>query len=367
MELLKEFLHQIVDAEASDVHIKPGQPPVYRLDGHLAKAECEPLSAGDVNAFIAEILTPELMKEYLEKREIDFAWNFQENARFRVNLFCSGNQPTLALRFVKNHIPTFDQLNLPEVLKKIARFPRGIILMGGSTGSGKSTTLAAIVDHINSNDFRRVITIENPIEYLFTDKQCIISQREVGLDTPNFNSGFKNALRQDPDIVMIGEIRDRDSVATAMAAAETGHLILSTVHVENAAQAVSRILDMFGAEERTQIRMVLSATLKAVVCQRLVPDVNGRVRPAVEVMINTPIVKKLIADENIDSLHTAIETGKEDGMQNFNQSLFAMAQAGHITEETALRFASNPEALRMNFRGIFLDNSKRIVGSGLKR
>lgn len=367
MELIYDFLHQVVEAEASDVHLKPGQPPIYRLEGHLSKADCEPLTAEDLNSFIHEILTDEMMAEYLQKKEIDFAWNFREDARFRVNLFCSGNDPTLALRFVKNQIPNFEQLHLPEVLKKISLTPRGIILLCGSTGSGKSTTLAAMVDHINTNEFRRIISIENPVEYLFLDKQCIISQREVGLDTPSFEIGFKNALRQDPDVIMIGEIRDKDSVATAMAAAETGHLILSTIHAENSPQAVSRILDMFPADERQQLRMVLANTLKGVISQRLVPDVNGRSRPAVEVMVSSPIVKKLIAEENLEALQTAIETGKEDGMQNFNQSLFEMAQAKIITEETALRFASNPESLRMNFRGIFLDNSRRIVGTSLKR
>jgi twitching motility protein PilT len=362
MNLIKEFLAQAVEAQASDVHLKPGQPPIYRLQGQLAKADAPAVTVEDIQELVEEILSEEHKVEFHKRHEIDFAWNFRENARFRVNLFRSGGEPTLALRYVKNRIPSFEELNLPEILKQIALSERGIVLMGGTTGSGKSTTLAAMIQWINTHDFRRIITIENPIEYVFRDENSIISQREVGLDTVGFHTGLKNALRQDPDVVMIGEIRDRDSVATAMGAAETGHMIFSTIHIDTAAQAVNRILDLFPAEERTMMRMVLASTIKAVICQRLVPDVRGRVRPALEIMISTPIVRKLITEENNESLSTAIETGGEDGMCNFNQSLYAMYKAGHVDQETALMYASNPETLKMNFKGIFLDNSKRIVG-----
>ncbi len=362
MELIYEFLAQAVHADASDVHLKVGQPPIYRLEGDLTKADAPPISLEDLTNFVNDILSPQLKDIYLRNNEVDFAWNFAGAARFRVNLFSSGNEPTLALRYVKNRIQTFQDLNLPRILSDIAMFPRGIVLIGGTTGSGKSTTLASMIEHINSSEFRRIITIEDPIEYIFQDERSIISQREVGFDTASFKLGFKNALRQDPDIIMVGEIRDPDSVSTAMSAAETGHLILGTVHVDTAAQAVTRILDMFPAEERVQWRLALANTLRAVICQRLVPDVYGKSRPAVEIMINTPIVKKLIMDENLERLNTAIETGGEDGMMTFNQALFKMTKDNHITQETALLYASNPEALKMNFKGIFLDSSKRIVG-----
>lgn len=362
MDLIYDFLAQAVHADASDVHLKVGQPPIYRLEGDLMKADAPPLSLEDLTAFVNDILSPQLRDIYLRNNEVDFAWNFAGSARFRVNLFSSGNEPTLAMRYVKNRIRTFADLHLPAILGEIAMYPRGIVLVGGTTGSGKSTTLASMLEHVNSNTFARIITIEDPIEYIFQDDLSIISQREVGFDTASFKLGFKNALRQDPDIIMVGEIRDPDSVGTAMSAAETGHLILSTVHVDSAAQVVSRILDMFPAEERMQWRLALANTLKAVICQRLVPDAYGKSRPAIEIMINTPIVKKLIIEENIERLNTAIETGGEDGMVTFNQSLYKLAQDKIITEETALMHASNPEALKMNFKGIFLDTSKRIIG-----
>jgi twitching motility protein PilT len=360
--LIKDFLAQAVEAQASDVHLKVGQPPIYRLDSRLAKADAATLTAEDLNELVQEILNPELRREFLEKKEVDFAWNFRENARFRVNLFCSGGEPTLALRYVKNRVPTFEELNLPDIMRQIALSERGIVLVGGTTGSGKSTSLAAMLNWINHHDFRRIITIENPIEYVFRDELSIISQREVGFDTLSFHSGLRTALRQDPDVIMIGEIRDRDSVATAMGSAETGHLIFSTLHVDNAAQSITRILDLFPAEERATMRLVLASTIRAVICQRLVPDVHGKVRPALEIMLNTPIVRKLITEENVEALSTAIETGGEDGMVSFNQSLYNLFKAGLVDQETALMYASNPETLRMNFKGIFLDNSRRIIG-----
>jgi twitching motility protein PilT len=252
---------------------------------------------------------------------------------------------------------------LLETLKKIAESPRGIVLLAGSTGCGKSTTLAAMIEHINATFKKHIITLEDPIEYVFDDNQSVIEQREVGLDTQSFEMGLKHILRQDPDIIMIGEMRDATSFTAAMSAADTGHLVLSTLHTTNASQSVTRILDFFKADEREQVRRQLASTLQAVVCQRMVTTINGSVTPALEIMINTPTVKKLMEENRLDKLPAAIETGIEDGMQNFNQALFNLVKARKITEKEALAKATNPQALEMNFKGIFLDEARRILGN----
>jgi twitching motility protein PilT len=281
--------------------------------------------------------------------------------RFRTNLFQQRGQWCLAMRHVKTRVPSFEDLGLLEQIKKIAESPRGIVLLAGSTGCGKSTTLAAMVEHINANFKKHLITLEDPIEYVFEDNQCVIEQREVGLDTLSFHHALKHVLRQDPDIIMIGEMRDSISFTSAMSAADTGHLVLSTLHTTNASQSVSRILDFFKADEREQIRRQLSGTLQAVVCQRMVATLAGSMTPALEIMINTPTVKKLIEENRLDKLAAAIETGGEDGMLNFNQALFNLVKQGKVSEQEALSKATNPQALEMNFKGIFLDEGRRIL------
>jgi twitching motility protein PilT len=362
MDLLFHFFLQAVEAEASDIHLKIGHPPVYRLDGQLFSADAPPITHDQMSELMREILTPALLERFETHNEVDFAWNFNDAIRFRANLFNSSNLPTLTLRYVKSAKHTFESLNLPAHLANIAMTRRGIVLLAGTTGSGKSTTLGAMVNYINDREFRRIITVEDPIEYVFKDHKSVISQREVGLDTETFQTGLRAALRQDPDVIMVGEIRDHNSVETAITAAETGHLIFSTVHSENTVQGVMRILDMFSPEERPQVRLAVSQTLHALICQRLVPGINGKVRPACEILRTNALVRKLILEESPDKLMIAIETGKEEGMQSFNQALYNMVKEGVVDQEVALRFASNPEALRMNLRGIFLDSGSRIVG-----
>src|SRR5206468_4225984 len=247
------------------------------------------------------------------------------------------------------------------VLRQIAESPRGIVLLSGSTGCGKSTTLAAMVEHINSHSKKHIVTMEDPIEYVFEDNQSVIEQREVGLDTLSFEHALRHVLRQDPDIIMIGEMRDALSFQAAMSAADTGHLVLSTLHTTNAAQSVGRILDFFKAEEREQIRRQLAGTLQAVICQRMAASVAGSMTPALEIMVNTATVKKLIEENRLDKLQAAIETGGDDGMINFNQALFQLVKDGKVTEKEALAKATNPQALEMNFKGIFLDEGRRIL------
>ena len=361
MELFNKILKTAVDGGASDVHLKIGTPVVYRINRELIAIEC-PFPTEDWMNKVVDHVTPQhLRKRRDEDREIDFSYYLPGIGRFRTNLFQQRGQWCLAMRYVKTHVPSFQELGLLDQVKRIAESPRGIVLVCGSTGCGKSTTLAAMIEHINANYKKHLITLEDPIEYVFEDNQSVIEQREVGLDTLSFHHALVHILRQDPDIIMIGEMRDDISFSAAMSAADTGHLVLSTLHTTNASQSVSRILDFFDANEREQIRRQLAGTLQAVICQRMVPTIAGAMTPAVEIMINTPTVKKMIEENRLDKLAAAIETGGDDGMINFNQALFNLVKEGKVTEKEALAKASNPQALEMNFKGIFLDEGRRIL------
>ncbi len=361
MEMFHRILKTAVEGGASDVHLKIGTPVIFRINRQLVAIEC-PLPTGDwVNKIVAQIVPAHLKNRIDEEREADFSYFVPGIGRFRTNLFQQRGEWCLAMRHVKTHVPSFQELGLLEQIKKIAESPRGIVLLAGSTGCGKSTTLAAMIEHINANFKKHIITMEDPIEYVFEDNQCVVEQREVGLDTLSFHHALRHVLRQDPDIIMIGEMRDSVSFTAAMSAADTGHLVLSTLHTTNAGQSVNRILDFFKADEREQIRRQLAGTLQAVVCQRMVNTVAGGVTPALEIMINTGTVKKLIEENRLDKLGAAIETGSEEGMINFNQALFQLVKDGKVSEQEALSKASNAQALEMNFRGIFLDEGRRIL------
>jgi twitching motility protein PilT len=362
MEMFQRILKTAVEGGASDVHLKIGTPVVFRINRQLIAIECPYPTQEWLNSIVQQITPSHLNSKLEEQREIDFSYFLPGTGRFRTNLFQQRGQWCLAMRFVKTMVPSFEELGLLPQLKKIAEAPRGIVLVSGSTGCGKSTTLAAMVEHINANFKKHLITLEDPIEYVFEDNQSVIEQREVGLDTLSFNHALMHVLRQDPDIIMIGEMRDSISFTAAMSAADTGHLVLSTLHTTNASQSISRILDFFKAEEREQIRRQLSGCLQAVICQRMVTNVSGSMVPAMEILINTPTIKKLIEENRLDKLAVAIETGTEDGMLNFNQSLFQLVKDGRISQKEALAKATNPQALEMNFKGIFLDEGRRILG-----
>jgi twitching motility protein PilT len=363
MKIFQRILQAAIEGGASDVHIKIGAPVIFRINRQLVAIEAPTPTEDWVNAVVEGIVPPHMRRRLEEDREIDFSYFLPGTGRFRTNLFQQRGQFCLSMRYVKTVVPSFEQLGLLPVLKKIAESPRGIVLLSGSTGCGKSTTLAAMIEHINSNFKRHIITLEDPIEFVFEDNQSVIEQREVGLDTLSFEAGLKHVLRQDPDIIMIGEMRDALSFMAAMSAADTGHLVLSTLHTTNSAQSVTRILDFFKAEEREQIRRQLAGTLQAVVCQRMVTTLDGSVTPALEIMLNTPTVRKLMEENRLDKLGAAIETGIDDGMQNFNQALFQLVKDRKVSEKEALAKASNPQALEMNFKGIFLDEGRRILGN----
>lgn len=359
--MFHRILKTAVEGGASDVHLKIATPVVFRINRQLIAIECPLPTLEWMNKVVEQIAPVHLKKRLEQEREIDFSYFVPSIGRFRTNLFQQRGQWCLAMRYVKTVVPSFDELGLLAQIRKIAESPRGIVLVAGSTGSGKSTTLAAMIEHINANFKKHIITLEDPIEYVFEDNQCVVEQREVGLDTLSFHHALKHVLRQDPDIIMIGEMRDSVSFTAAMSAADTGHLVLSTLHTTNASQSVNRILDFFKADEREQIRRQLAGTLQAVVCQRMVSTVANSMTPALEIMINTATVKKLIEENRLDKLPAAIETGTDDGMINFNQALFNLVKQGKVSEQEALSKASNPQALEMNFKGIFLDEGRRIL------
>jgi twitching motility protein PilT len=361
MELFHKILKIAIDGAASDIHLKVGTPVIFRINRELVAVECPFPTTEWMNKVVQTIIPVHLKKRLDEEREVDFSYFIPEVGRFRTNLFQQRGQWCLAMRHVKTHVASFEQLGLLEQIKQIAESPRGIVLVAGATGCGKSTTLAAMVEHINGNFKKHIVTLEDPIEFVFEDNQCVIEQREVGLDTQSFHHALRNMLRQDPDIIMIGEMRDDISFAAAMSAADTGHLVLSTLHTTSAAQSIIRILDFFRADEREQVRRQLAATLRGVICQRMVTTVQNTMTPALEILINSPLIRKMIEDNRLDKLAAVIETSADDGMITFNQSLFNLVKSGRVSEKEALAKASNPQALEMNFKGIFLNEGGRIV------
>jgi twitching motility protein PilT len=361
MEFFHKILKTAVDGGASDIHLKIATPVIFRINRELVAIECPQPTADWMNKIVAEVTPLHLKKRLEEEREIDFSYFIPEVGRFRTNLFQQRSQWCMAMRYVKTNVPSFEELGLLPQIKKVAESPRGIVLLAGSTGCGKSTTLAAMIEHINGNFKKHIITLEDPVEYAFEDNQSVIEQREIGLDTVSYHHALKHVLRQDPDIIMIGEMRDDISFAAAISAADTGHLVLSTLHTTTAAQSITRILDFFKSEEREQIRRQLSTCLRGVICQRMVSTVDGKMTPAMEIMLNSPLVRKLIEENRLDKLPGAIETGTDDGMLSFNQSLFNLVKSGRVTEKEAMFKASNPQALEMNFKGIFLDEGRRII------
>lgn len=361
MSSIHELLERAVEVGASDIHITAGQRPVMRIGGALYPAEFEPLSEADLLVIAEELVPPHARHQLTGHHECDFSHVEEGVGRFRTNVFFGMGVPAVALRHVKEAIPTLAALNLPAVLERCAEAAAGIVILSGTTSSGKSTTLAALIGMINRTRERRIITIEDPIEYTFVDDRSTITQREVGLDTRTFATGLRQVLRQDPDVILIGEIRDAETLRIGILAAETGHLVFTTLHAGTAAQAVPRLLDEFPMIDQDRFRKALAANMHAVVCQRLLPTPAGALVPAVEILFNTPTVRKLIANNQLDQLEAAMETGHEDGMQTFDQSIYALIQANTVTERVGLEHATNMEKLRMNLEGVFLGDEHRIL------
>ncbi|NOY74424.1 MAG: PilT/PilU family type 4a pilus ATPase [Kiritimatiellaeota bacterium] len=358
---MRDLLKLAVESRASDLHMVRGRPVVLRIDGKLVDTDAV-LDEPTMSRFLAEMATEEMIEKYDKFGDLDLSYVEDEIGRFRVNVHRQRGEAAFTLRHVKNEIMHIDQIGVPMVLKDIAESERGIIILTGTTGSGKSTTLAAMLEHVNLNFRKHCITIEDPIEYEFEDKKSIFEQREVGIDTESFRFALIHSLRQDPDIIMVGEMRDKVSFDAALQAADTGHLVLSTLHATNAAQAITRILDFYEHHEQESIRIALSMNLRAIISQRLIPKAfGGGVTPAVEIMINTPLIRKLLERNELEKLSAAIGGGKKDRMQTFNQSLMELMNEGLITEEDALKTASNPEALKMAMQGIDLNADSQIL------
>ena len=354
--ILNDILGLALKANTSDIHLKAGLPPVFRIDGSLRPLPKAPrLTADSVRSMCEAIMNERQKVEFTENFEIDLAYGVPGLGRFRVNVFSQRNSVSAVFRAIPYKIATLDELLMPQVLKKIAAEPRGLVLVTGATGSGKSTTLAAMIDHLNSTRTAHIVTIEDPIEYLHRDRKCIINQREVGFDTTGFAPALKSSLRQDPDIILVGEMRDVETAETALAAAETGHLVLSTLHTIDAPETITRIVSMFPPHQQRHIRLQLSGVIKGVISQRLIPRAEGKGRvAAVEVMISTARVRDMIDDqEKTIQLKDAIAQGYTTyGMQTFDQALMSLVKQEAITYEEALRQSSNPDDFKLKFSGI---------------
>jgi len=352
---LRQMLVEMLSKRASDIHIRVGICPTMRLDGRLIPLETDPMTKEKMTEILNQILTPDQNRRFQQRNEMDLALSVAKLGRFRINLYRQRSTPGIAIRAVNTTVPTFEELSLPEVIKKIAEARRGLVIVTGTTGSGKSTTLASMIEHINDTRSENILTIEDPIEFVFRDNQCIISQREVGGDTPSFASALRHAFRQDPDVIMIGEIRDQDTMATALAAADTGHLVLTTLHTLNAVETISRIISFFPPHQHQQIRLLLAGTLQSVICQRLLGRSDGPGRlPAVEVLIGTASVREYIADATkTPLLPELIESGMiQYGMQTFDQSIMNAYRQGIISYEDAMLHATNPDDFDLRLKGI---------------
>jgi twitching motility protein PilT len=344
---IDDLLRLVVERGASDLHLSVGVPPVLRVDGQLAPANFERLTPQDSQRLVYDILTDEQIQRFEQTYELDFSYSLHKVSRFRVNIYRDKGTVAAAFRVIPQRIPTIRELNLPMILEDLARRPRGLILVTGPTGSGKSTTLAAMVNQINSERSVHIITIEDPIEYLHTHKYSVINQRELGSDTKSFSNALRSSLREDPDVILVGEMRDLDTISTAITCAETGHLVLATLHTNNAPQTVDRMVDVFPPEQQEQIRFMLSNNLEAVLCQQLLPraGVPGRVC-AMEIMIATPAIRNLVRESKAHQLPSVIQTSANAGMQTMDQALRDLYQKGLISYDEAMTRAMNPDELK---------------------
>ena len=353
---LNQILEFGVRAGASDIHLKAGLPPMFRVDGALSPLRQADRMVPDQLQQVASVLMNDVQKSRFEEfREVDLGYGVSGLGRFRVNVFQQRGSIGMVFRVIPFGVKSMEELHLPKIVETIARENRGLVLVTGTTGSGKSTTLAAMLESINRQRTCHIMTIEDPIEFLIRDRRSIVNQREIGVDTQGFSTALRAALRQDPDVVLVGEMRDFETIETAITAAETGHLVMSTLHTLDATETINRIISVFPPYQQKQIRLQLAATLKAVVSQRLVPRADGRGRvPALEVMISTAFVRECIADkERTQELPEIIAKGHTNyGMQTFDQSLMQLIKDGLVSYEEALKHVSNPDDFALRFRGI---------------
>jgi twitching motility protein PilT len=347
---LRALLEEMIEKEASDLHITTGERPKLRIDGDIADSSmAEILTPKDTMQLAYSVLTENQKKRFETEDELDFSFGIQNLARFRGNCFKQRGCVSMVIRMIPFNVRTFHELGLPPVIAKLAERPRGLVLVTGPTGSGKSTTLAAIIDKINKERKGHIITVEDPIEFIHRHQSCIVNQREIGTDTKNFSTALKYALREDPDVILVGEMRDLETIAAALTIAETGHLALATLHTNSAAESINRIIDVFPSNQQSQVRAQLAFVLEGVVTQTLLPKARGRGRVmAAEIMVATPAIRALIRDDKIHQIYSAMQSGKKHGMQTMNDSLFQLYTNREVSQEECERVSQEPkEFLRM--------------------
>ena len=357
-EIINDLLKLAVDSGVSDVIIKSNKPGYVRIAGKLKPVDMDPLGCPEAEAFVLEHVPKVFLPRWDEEGQVDFAYWVEGIGRFRVNAFHQRGLVSIVLRHIKDMVPTFEQLNLSHTepaLIKLAEAKDGILLVCGATGSGKSSTMAAMLNWINQNLDRHIITIEDPIEYTFQDDRSLFQQREIGLDVPNFELAIKAVLRQNPDIILVGEMRDRETFETAISAAETGHLVFSTMHAATVAQSLTRLFEFFPAEEVVQARRAISGSLRGFICQKLIPSAEGSGRvPANEILTADATVKNLILEGQNEKIQGLLESNADSATFSFNRDLYRLWKAGRINKHDALKFSPNPQQLEMNMKGIFI-------------
>jgi twitching motility protein PilT len=361
---LKQLLAEMLARRSSDLHLRVGVSPVLRIDGALKRLDVPSLSTDDINTYLGQMLTEDQRKVFARRHELDLALSVSRMGRFRINIYRQRGTTGIAIRAVRTTVPSFEELNLPEVVKKLANERRGIIVVTGTTGSGKSTTLAAMVEYINSNRAENILTIEDPIEYVFADKRSIIGQREIGADTESFAAALRQAMRQDPDVILIGEIRDLDTMQAALQAADTGHLVMTTLHTLNVIETVHRMISFFPPHQHEQVRLLLGGTLRSILCQRLMPRCDGPGRvPAVEAMVMTGAIRECMIDPvRTPEILDLVESGAiQYGMQTFDQSILSFYRKSVISYDEALNQASNPDDFELRVRGIVSASDRGFV------
>ena len=339
---------------ASDLHLKAGSPPKFRLAGGIRSAQEPPLSSNEIEEMLFEVITDRQKEYFFEHGALDFAHQVPDLDRFRVNMFRQRGMTSVAARRVTKDIKTFEELGLPPILRDVAKFHQGLVLLAGITGSGKSTTIAAMINEVNETRACHIVTIEDPIEYLFDDKKAFINQREIGIDVQDFHAALKYLMREDPDVILVGEMRDRETFEAAMHASETGHLVFGTIHASSASQTITRILDLFPEQARSLIRQSLVFNLKSIVCQKLLPSTHpDRSRiPCCEIMITNPSIRKLIAEGRDFEITSVLKSSIEDGMQDFTEALYQLITDEYLDVKVAMDAAPNPDELKMRLKGI---------------
>lgn len=347
---IAQLFKTLIEQRGSDLHLAVNSPPRIRIDGQLVPLDLPPLTPDQTQDLCFRVMSENQKKLFEENKEHDFSFGVRNLARFRANIYYDQGNIAAAFRLIPSKIFSIDELGLPPILKQIAQLPRGLVLVTGPTGSGKSTSLAAMIDHVNVTSYGHILTIEDPIEFIHPHKNCLVHQRELGQDTNSFGKALKSVLRQDPDVVLLGEMRDLETIQTALTVAETGHLVLATLHTNSCVATINRIIDVFPAHQQSQVRAQLAMTLQAVVSQILMPALGGGRAMAMEIMIvNTPI-KSLIAEGKINQIYSAMQTGQaESNMQTMNQALLSLVKSRLISKESALRKSENPQELREMF------------------